>query len=339
MLQSGKLLGIGNPLLDISASVPNEYLVKHGLGPDNAILAADEHMPIFTELQEKYHADYIAGGSVQNSLRVCQWILNQPNVCAYFGSVGEDKNADILEKRARADGVDTCYQKNPKHLTGRCAVLITGRHRSLIADLAAANHFTEDHISKHFDYVANADYFYISGFFLTVSPPSIMRVAKYAMEHNKFFMMNLSAPFLSQFFKEPLMQAMPYIDLLFGNESEAVTFAKEQNFGTENLKEIGFKMVNLPKENKNRPRVVVLTQGHLPVLLFEGDKVREFPVRELKEEDIVDTNGAGDAFVGGFLSQLIQKKSYDDCIAFGICAARTIIGRSGCSTEGKFEFS
>ena len=31
--------------------------------------------------------------------------------------------------------------------------------------------------------------------------------------------MNLSAPFLCQFFKEPMMNAMPYVDLLFGNES------------------------------------------------------------------------------------------------------------------------
>ena len=37
------------------------------------------------------------------------------------------------------------------------------------------------------------------------------------------FMMNLSAPFLCQFFKEPMMQAMPYMDLLFGNETVRYT--------------------------------------------------------------------------------------------------------------------
>jgi adenosine kinase len=150
--------------------------------------------------------------------------------------------------------------------------------------------------------------------------------------------MNLSAPFISQFFKEPLMAVMPFIDLLFGNESEALTFAKEQNFGTENLKEIGQKMTKLPKMNSNRERVVILTQGHDPVLLFENDTIREFDVVELKENEIVDTNGAGDAFVGGFLAQLIQGKTYDDCIKCGICAARAIIGRNGCSVGGAFEF-
>lgn len=47
--------------------------------------------------------------------------------------------------------------------------------------------------------------------------------------------------------------------------------------------------------------------------------------------------GAGDAFVGGFLSQLVQNKSFDDCIHVGICAARAIIQRSGCSVGGDIE--
>jgi hypothetical protein len=44
-----------------------------------------------------------------------------------------------------------------------------------------------------------------------------MEVANHALKHDCPFMMNLSAPFLSQFFKEPMMAAMPYVDILFGN--------------------------------------------------------------------------------------------------------------------------
>jgi len=46
-----------------------------------------------------------------------------------------------------------------------------------------------------------------------------MEVAKHALDRDCPFMMNLSAPFLSQFFKEPMMEAMPYVDILFGNET------------------------------------------------------------------------------------------------------------------------
>jgi adenosine kinase len=57
------------------------------------------------------------------------------------------------------------------------------------------------------------------GFPLTVSPPSILRIAKHAQESGKTFTMNLSAPFLCQFFKEPMLKTLPYVDILFGNET------------------------------------------------------------------------------------------------------------------------
>lgn len=59
----------------------------------------------------------------------------------------------------------------------------------------------------------------LQGFFLTVSLESILKVAKHASEKNKLFCMNLSAPFICQFFKDNLMKVMPYIDVLFGNET------------------------------------------------------------------------------------------------------------------------
>lgn len=61
--------------------------------------------------------------------------------------------------------------------------------------------------------------FLLKGFFLTVSLESILKVAKHASENNKIFCLNLSAPFICEFFKEALMKVMPYVDILFGNET------------------------------------------------------------------------------------------------------------------------
>ena len=54
---------------------------------------------------------------------------------------------------------------------------------------------------------------------LTVSPESVLAIAEHAAATNKTFTMNLSAPFLVQFFKEPMMKVFPYVDILFGNET------------------------------------------------------------------------------------------------------------------------
>ena len=52
---------------------------------------------------------------------------------------------------------------------------------------------------------------------------------------------------------------------------------------------------------------------------------------ELTKEKIKDTNGAGDAFVGGFLSQLALGSPEAMCVRIGHFAAGAIIQQSGCT--------
>ena len=77
---------------------------------------------------------------------------------------------------------------------------------------------------------------YSAGFFLTVSVDSMLKVGKYCAANNKTYCLNLSAPFLIQFFKDQMMSVMPYADIVFGNETEALTFAETFNLGTTDAK-------------------------------------------------------------------------------------------------------
>lgn len=113
------------------------------------------------------------------------------------------------------------------------------------------------------------------------------------------FMMNLSAPFLCEFYKEPMLAALPYVDVLFGNETEADTFAKVNDFQTTDRKEIALKVSQMRKMNEKRKRIVVITQGADNILVAKDNQLLEFPAIKLPKEKVVDTNGAGDAFVGG----------------------------------------
>lgn len=70
--REGLLLGMGNPLLDISAIVDHEFLQKYNLKSNNAILAEEKHKPLYEELIDLYNAEFTAGGSVQNTMRVAQ---------------------------------------------------------------------------------------------------------------------------------------------------------------------------------------------------------------------------------------------------------------------------
>ncbi|TPX65331.1 adenosine kinase [Spizellomyces sp. 'palustris'] len=323
-------LGIENPLLDISARVDPTLLTKYNLKANDAILAADEHKPLYKELVDTCQVEYVAGGAAQNALRGAQWLL-PPKQTVYIGCVGRDANAQILRDAAAKDGLRTEYLEDPDTPTGLCAVLITGTHRSLCTDLLAANNYKVEHLQKPeiWSLVENAKFFYTGGFFLTVSPPAAMLIGEHAAKNNKVFTMNLSAPFISQFFTKPLDELLPYVDILFGNESEAEAYAEAHNWGTKDVKEIARKIAALPKVNSSRSRTVVFTQGAEQTILVSEGSVKEYPIIKIQPEAIVDTNGAGDAFVGGFMSQFVQGKPFDTCVAAGHYVANVVIQRSG----------
>lgn len=328
---------MGNPLLDISATVKPELLEKYNLKANDAILTEDE--AIFKDLLAEYEVDYIAGGATQNSIRVAQWVMGKPQASTYFGCVGDDDSLKKLLEKSEEAGVKSQYQIS-EHPTGRCAVLITGQERSLVTKLDAANHFNVSHLENpdNWKLVEKAQVVYSAGFFLTVSVDSMLKVAKHCAAKNKTYCMNLSAPFLSQFFKDQMMSVLPFTDMVFGNETEAAAYAESQSLGITDVKEIAKRIAMLPKENGSKSRLVVITQGSDPVVVVSEGEVTEYPVTPLAADQIVDTNGAGDAFVGGFLSQYVQKKPLSVCVSCGVWAATHIIKRSGCTLPNTMDF-
>ncbi|KAL8129857.1 hypothetical protein V2J09_019012 [Rumex salicifolius] len=99
------------------------------------------------------------------------------------------------------------------------------RSTSLVANLSAANCYKVEHLKKPENWALGQVLLHC-WFFLTVSPESIMLVAEHAAANNKCFIMNLSAPFICEFFKDPQEKALPYMDYVLGNETEARTFSK-----------------------------------------------------------------------------------------------------------------
>ena len=150
--------------------------------------------------------------------------------------------------------------------------------------------------------------------------------------------MNLSAPFIVQFFGDQLMAAMPYVDIMFGNETEAAAMGEKMGWGSD-IATIAAGIAALPKASGYRARTVIITQGSTSTVVVSNGVVTEYPVVPLAKEMLVDTNGAGDAFVGGFLAQLAQGKPMATCVDAGHFAARHIIQRPGCSYAPTCDFA
>lgn len=163
--------------------------------------------------------------------------------------------------------------------------------------LAAANEYKISHLQSPeiWKLVQQAKVYYVGGYHLTVCVPAILALAEEAAKENKVFIMSLSAPFIPQFFKDQLAQTSKYWDYIIGNETEARSWAESQGHETKDVKEIAQMMADLPKENKERKRTVIITQGteSTVVAMEGGEKVKEYGIKEVKKEDICDTNGAG----------------------------------------------
>lgn len=332
-VREGILLGFGNPLLDLVADVPESFFKKYDVKPDNAILAEDKHKPMYAELMDQYDVKFIAGGATQNSIRVAQWLLKSKSATGFIGAVGKDKYAKILKQACEKDGVTAHYFETSEQPTGRCAAVVHDNERSLIADLAAANCYHLDHAqSKDIQAVIRkAEVFYCSGFPMTVpeSHKTMVEMCKHVIENDKIFCLNLAAEFIIDFFEDQLNTILPYTDYIFCNESEASMLIKKRKWNC-SIEEAALKLAALPKASGTHCRTVIFTQGGDPTIVARNGQLTLYPVPSIAKHRMIDTNGAGDSFVGGFLARLCQGFDIHECVRTGQYASRIVIQQSGC---------
>jgi len=105
------------------------------------------------------------------------------------------------------------------------------------------------------------------------------------------------------------------------------------------LKVIAEKAGGLWKANSDRKRTVIFTQGSKNTVVYHDGQIKEFTPILVPREEIVDTNGAGDSFVGGFLARYIQGASIEECVKAGFYVASVIIRTAGTTFKGKPSFS
>jgi len=67
------------------------------------------------------------------------------------------------------------------------------------------------------------------------------------------------------------------------------------------------------------------------VLFADVHGTKSVLVTPLPKEEVVDTNGAGDSFVGGFISGIYSGCDVETSIERGNRIAREVVKRSGCT--------
>lgn len=135
-----------------------------------------------------------------------------------------------------------------------------------------------------------------------------------------------------------MKHAIEHADFVFCNEDEADAFGKAHGIESSDRNEVAKAILSHPKKNARRQRHVIITQGSQPVIVATQDDKGTLTTElvsldKIDKDKIVDTNGAGDSFVGAFYSAMVQGKSVIDAVKEGNKLAGHVVQRSGCTFD------
>lgn len=149
---------------------------------------------------------------------------------------------------------------------------------------------------------------------------------------NAVFITNLNAPYIVKNYSNEITWMVQNSDIVFGNRDEFEELAAVNEF--ENLEDLLADIFS-KYPRKHREKIIIITDGANDVIYYKGDDLKVVmgmvKVPKVNQEDIMDTTGAGDSFVAGFLDRLFQNRDIQDCIAYGIKLSSENIKNIGCN--------
>jgi adenosine kinase len=273
-------------------------------------------------------------------------LTDEPGGVGVLGSVGQDYYGELYEKLLREECIIPILQRFEDVNTGVCAVFCYDKDRGHITDLGASTLVSEDFVQKTWDQFKDAMLIYTELFILKHRKEIVYSLAELGLADEKVFGFNLPSFYFIETYLDDIKTLFEYADTVFTNAAEAKLFGTLLGLDdTENLNELCISLAKFNKRNKNKKRVVIITCGPDPVYIAEYDHLKDIitytgkhlPVN-VDDELIIDTNGAGDAFAGGFLSRYVKGNSLEECAKAGHWAAAIVIQTRGCQLPKTCEY-
>ena len=347
-LRFRSLIAIGNPIVDITAQTDEETLKKFNLKLGGTVFANEQNKGYFKLLEKDPKVKYIPGGSIQNTLRVASWCINmEPQTSKLFkitmlGATGKDNYREKIINAFTLSGVNYLLECIPEEETSRCGVGIIKKERCLLPEIRASNKISEKFIKEHRDEIYKYDALLIEGYFIKERFEIIKSLCLRFKIKKKIVILTLGSVDTVEKNYDKVIELVNCSDLVVGNMEELETLLGEKGLKDEDIFE------KLSKKLVSKSRLFVVTNGKKGVILAKYNYkkgnmdfvLHSFP-SQVKNEEIVDLNGAGDAFLGGFLSQYMQGKSFEACCKAGNDVAGVIIRNIGCTFQKhiKIKFS
>ncbi|HET7478518.1 MAG TPA: ribokinase, partial [Rubrobacteraceae bacterium] len=209
---------------------------------------------------------------------------------AFLGRVGDDEFGGPLVRALAEKGVDmSLVERDSGTVTGTAFITVTPDGENAIVVAPGANRrLTPEDVDAASDDIRQARVLVAQ---MEVPLESVLRAAEIADAGGTRVVLNLAPP------REVPSALLEKLDPLVVNEHEAAFMLGTKVEGQEGARAASRELLALG------PRSVVITLGPAGALVADRETVTHVPAPEV---EVVDTTGAGDAFVGALVARLAR---------------------------------
>jgi sugar/nucleoside kinase (ribokinase family) len=307
--------GLGNALLDIEFKVTPDLL--QNLGIDKGVMTlieADRQQQLLNDLKD-YMGKKSGGGSAANTMFA---ISQFGGKCFYSCKVANDEMGQSYLQDLVDCGINTNLEHHEPEpgITGQCLVFVTpDADRTMNTHLGISAQFSEKELVP--EAIKDSEYTYIEGYLVTdpSSKAAAVKAREVAQQAGKKVALSLSDLNMAKFFKPGFLEMIgDGIDLIFANESEALTMAETED------------MAKACDYLKTLSKGFIITRGAQGSLIYDGENLLEVAPHKVKA---VDTVGAGDMFAGAFLYGITNGMSHAEAGKLASAASARLVTSYG----------
>jgi ribokinase len=230
-----------------------------------------------------------------------------------LGRVGDDEFGEPLVRALGEKRIDTSLvERAPDVSTGSAFITVTPDGENAITVAPGANRsLTPKDVEAASDAIGEAGVLVAQ---MEIPVETVSRAVEIAAERDTRALVNLAPTF------EVPRELLEKLDPLVVNEHEAAFLLGSAVDGVDGALSAAPELLSLG------PRSAVITVGEAGAVFATGDATKHVPAPKV---EVVDTTGAGDAFVGALAARLARGASLEEAVAYAVRAGAAAVTKEG----------
>ncbi len=312
--QSYDVIGVGSPCVDMIYQVDDTFLHTIALKKGDSQYA--ESWEQFSSALDKghllgYHAKMATGGSASNTIK---GLAQLDHDTAFLGKVGRDPSGSFYTQMAQDLRIHLPLEHAQEPATLQIAVFVTeDQQRTFLSYRSSGSFLSPDNLSPALFEKAGLVHF--EGYTLNECSLEFLETAMtLAKASGALISFDTGCMRIAQSCSKDILYFLKnYVDVVFANESEIEAL-------------LGMPYPEASKQLAKICPISVVLLGEKGALVSQGEKQFYAPAREV---NAIDTTGAGDLFIAGFLHGYLKGYELQDCAWIGNLIGSTVVSYTG----------